>query len=95
VVIDNDDVKRIPILPAKADAPLIVDANAVLTGAVAFELLQTVAGRDAEVFELLRGINQREFAQHQTLELAGKATHKFATEQSLAVPIGETLDHRK
>jgi len=95
MVINYLNIFIMSIHPTETNPKLIVDANAVLTGAVPFELLQTVAGRDAEVFELLRGINQREFAQHQTLELAGKATHKFATEQSLAVPIGETLDHRK
>ena len=80
VVIDERDVKRVTILPAKADPPLIVNANAMLAGAITFELLQLITGRSAKVFELLGGVDQRELAKHHTLEIAGKATHKFAAE---------------
>jgi len=53
VIVDDLDVVGVPVLPAEADPPLIVDANAVLTGAVTLELLQSVARRDAEIVELL------------------------------------------
>jgi hypothetical protein len=80
VVIDERDVKRVTILPTKADPPLIVNANAMLAGAITFELLQSITGRNAKVFELLGGVDQCELAKHHTLEIARKATHKFAAE---------------
>ncbi len=37
--------------PSKAQAILVVDANAVLTGAAPLECLETIARRDAQVVE--------------------------------------------
>ena len=45
MIINNLDVSGFVIYPFKANAPLIVDANTVLPGPVAFELLQVVAWR--------------------------------------------------
>ena len=45
MVVDDLDIPRIPIAPYKTDAPSIVDANTVLTGAVGPESLKTIAGR--------------------------------------------------
>ena len=36
---DDLDLERVAVLPAKADSPLIVDADAVLPGPIAAELL--------------------------------------------------------
>jgi len=42
VIVHDLDIERIAMVPAKADAPLIVDPNAVLTGAIPDEFLQAV-----------------------------------------------------
>src|SRR5437867_4428451 len=49
--------------PPEADAPLLVDANAVGVGAVALELLQPVARRDSKVSEVVGGIQDQELAE--------------------------------
>jgi hypothetical protein len=95
VIVDDLDVGRIAVLPPEANAPLIVDANTVLAGTNPFELLQTVAGRDAKVLEPLGGIDDPELAQHQPLELHWEATDWLAREQTLGVPISEAVDHRE
>ena len=51
VVIDDLDVMRIAVVPAETDAPLVVDADAVLAIAVSFQCLQAVAGRYAQVVQ--------------------------------------------
>ena len=86
-------VDDLDVLPAEADAPLIVDANAVLAGPIAFEFLQAVAGRDAQILELLGGVHEAELAQHEALELRWEAADRLSLEQALGVPIGETVDH--
>jgi len=43
VVINDLDVVGVPVKPHKTHAPLIVDANAVLSSAVAAQSLQPVA----------------------------------------------------
>ena len=43
VVVDEDDVSGAAGTPGEADAPLVVDADAVLASAVAAKFLQPVA----------------------------------------------------
>jgi hypothetical protein len=56
VVINDRDVVRIAILPAEADPPSVIDADAVLPHSVALELLEAIAWRDATVIEGFGGI---------------------------------------
>jgi len=51
MVIGNFDRKSIAVFPAEAYAPLIVDADAPLAGAVAGKLLKPVVGRNTEKVE--------------------------------------------
>jgi len=51
MVVDDFNVKTVAVLPAETDAPLIVDPDAPLTGAVASELFEPVARWDAEEVE--------------------------------------------
>jgi hypothetical protein len=43
VIIDDFDVERTGLRPAKADSPLIVDPDAVLTGSSAFQGFESIA----------------------------------------------------
>jgi hypothetical protein len=56
VVIDNLNIGRAAIGPDKADAELIVDANAVLTHPFTFERLQPITRRRAQKIQCLGGI---------------------------------------
>ena len=49
-------------LPDKADAILIVDANAMLTGSVSLQSLQPVSGWEAQVAQIGRGLDLVELA---------------------------------
>jgi hypothetical protein len=44
MVVDDFDIERLPVLPAKTDTPLIVDSYAVLTCPITTEFLKTIAG---------------------------------------------------
>jgi len=52
MVIYNLDVVGISITPHEVDAPLIVDANAVLSFSVALERFQMITRRGREVAQL-------------------------------------------
>jgi hypothetical protein len=67
--VDDLDVVRVGSEPAEADAPLIVDPDAVLASPVAGEFLKAVRGRDAEVEEAGRGIKHDEFAKGNSLKV--------------------------
>lgn len=51
VVVHDLNVVGITVLPDEADAPLVIDANAVLAPAIALEGLKRVAGRGLQVFK--------------------------------------------
>jgi hypothetical protein len=51
VVIDDLDVERVSIRPAKANPPLVVDADAVLAFAASSERFQAVSWGHSQVFE--------------------------------------------
>jgi len=54
VIVDDFDVMRIAIAPAEADAPLAVDADAVLSFAIALQRFQPVARRRLQVDAVLQ-----------------------------------------
>jgi hypothetical protein len=93
-VIDHErHLVRIPLVPAKADAPLVVDANAMLSGAIAFQLLESVAGRHAQIVQCLCGVHDHQLAQHGTLKPARETTHRLAAKEPFRIPVPEALDH--
>jgi len=51
MIINDLNVEGVPILPGEAYSPLVIDADAVLPGAVAFQRLQPVAGRYPQILQ--------------------------------------------
>ena len=51
VIIGDFNVMCVAILPAEADAPLLVDADAVLPTTVSLERFQAIGGRYFQVFQ--------------------------------------------
>ena len=49
MVVNNLDQIGIPLAPVKADAPTVIDADAVLALPIPGQLLKTIAGRDPQV----------------------------------------------
>jgi hypothetical protein len=95
MIVNDLNLGGIANLPPKADAPSLVHANTVLSGAITPELLQSIARRHAEVVELLGRIHRHQFAQHRALEIRRIASDGLASEQSLGIAIGECVDHRE
>jgi hypothetical protein len=56
MIVDDLNVPGFAVAPHKTDPPLIVNANAALTLAVAVQSLQTIAGRHTQIVELLRRV---------------------------------------
>jgi hypothetical protein len=49
VIVHDFDIFRAGACPAKADAILIIDADAMLSHSLAFQSFQSIAGRDPEI----------------------------------------------
>lgn len=93
VIADDLNLVGVAVLPAKADAPLLVHANTVLATPLTPELLQSIARRHAQIAELLGRIHRHQLAQLRALKIRRIPPDGLASEQSLGVAIGEGVDH--
>jgi len=62
MIINNLNIFSESIRPAKADSPLIIDANTVLTGTIAPERLKVIAGRDSQILKTICDFELPEFS---------------------------------
>jgi hypothetical protein len=51
VIIDNFDIDRTSVRPAKADAKLVVDSYRMLSRSITTEGLQSISGRNLELIQ--------------------------------------------
>jgi hypothetical protein len=93
VIVHDLNVVGVAVPPAEANAPLIVDANAMVASAIAFELFEPIVRWHAEILELLGGVDEAQLAEHDPVKLGREPAHGFALEQTFGVAIAEALDH--
>ena len=93
MVIHNLDVLSIACFPVKANAPLIVNANTVLSRTIPRQLLQPVGGRRSQILQSHRAIEHAEFAERHLLNVGWKSLRPFAVEDFLGFFGLERSDH--
>lgn len=93
VVVDYLDVVGVSILPTEADAPLLVDTNAVLASSLAFQLLKAIARWDSEVVQPVRCVHHHKFSQHHAPQCRWKRSHGLSLKQPLSPFVSEALYH--
>ena len=93
MIIDDFNFICVAIVPHKANAVLIVDSDAVSPRPVSNQLLQSISGRNAEVVERSRRVENQQFAQGDALKPLWKPDAPRSIENSLRVVIGEASDH--
>jgi hypothetical protein len=93
VVVDDLDVEGIGGAPDEADAPLIVDADAVLASTSALERLEPIAGRNAQIGEGVGRIEDDEFPKRDALKAGGQTTRAATLKERFRVGVAEGSDH--
>jgi len=78
VIVDDLNVEGGVVIPAEADAPLVVDPDAPLAGAVAGKLFEPVAGRHAEEVEGCSAMELLQFALGDPLDILRQSRGKAA-----------------
>jgi hypothetical protein len=68
VIILDADFEGMAVLPSERDPELVVHANAVPLGLLAFQVLEPIAGRNHEVVEPSRRIQELELPLYDTPE---------------------------
>lgn len=93
MVIDDLDVPGFAVSPNEANAPLIVDANAVLPLPVAAQGFQAIAGRCPQIVESLCRIDCDELRACSLLDVRRQTANGVAHEDRRGAFVGEALDH--
>jgi hypothetical protein len=92
VVIHDLNVCWSSLGPSKANTPLIIDANTVLAGAVAFQFFQTIAGRGPQEFESFRCIELGHLSSGDFRDRA-ESLRASSFKEFLSLLANEALDH--
>jgi hypothetical protein len=92
MVVDDLDIVGIAALPAKADTPLIVDADTVLASSIAGKLLEPIGRRDPQVVHRFCRVQDQELAKRDPLD-PRELPRKSALKDPLGLATAEALDH--
>jgi hypothetical protein len=84
---------RIAVPPHEAQAPLIVDPNAMLPLAFAAQRLKTIPRRRCQVRQSNRPVQQEQFSSRHSLD-GTKAADILVSKQSLGLLATKTPDHK-
>jgi hypothetical protein len=93
MIVDDFDRVALPVLPFETDAPLIVDTNAVLSGAVPFKRFQAICGRNPQVSEVLGGVEHPQLPTSERLNLIWQAARQVAIPDAFGLLVRKGPDH--
>jgi hypothetical protein len=93
VVVHDLDVVRVTIAPGKADAPLVIDANTMLTAAIAAQRFEPVPRRGSRIPQFRGAIELPKFPPRDLFNCL-KAFAAPTVEQRLCLLAAKRLDHQ-
>jgi hypothetical protein len=94
MVVNQLHLIRILVLPPEAQAPLLIDADAVLTLPISLQRFELIGGRDHKVPKIDGRIEVFELLAHPLLNSPIHGFDEFAAENSLSFPALEGTNHR-
>jgi hypothetical protein len=94
VIIDNFNIIRIASSPSKANAPALVDTDAVLSLPIADKLLKMISGRNAQIIQRSGSIEDLQLAACVSLDLRWKLARELTAEDPLSFLVRKTFDHK-
>jgi hypothetical protein len=92
MVVDDFDFVRMSSAPYEADAPLIVDTNAVLPVSIPFQALEAVSWQRRQRSDLRSGIEDVQVSKRRALDCFEPAC-TFPAKQALGIRAAEWPDH--
>jgi hypothetical protein len=93
MVVHDFYVVNVSLLPNEADAPLIVDADAVLANSIAFESFQSVARGHSQIHEALSVVQHPQFPTGYPLHLAWQLPGPLPSPDLFRRTASEGSDH--
>lgn len=92
MIIHDLDVVRVPVLPDKANAVLIVDADRVLPGPIASEPLQPIARRNQQFSQIRCGVEDSQLLPGRLADGDREPTASAGLPERSGVAIGAVND---
>jgi hypothetical protein len=93
VVVGNLNIIGVTIVPSKANPPLIIDSNAVLTLAVSRQSFEPISWGRSEICEVSGIVNLRQLSVGNSHDIPGNTLYVSALPSSLRRGVSERLDH--
>src|SRR5260221_60844 len=93
MVIHNLNIAGIRTVPAKTDAPLVVDADTILAVPIAFQRFKPVARRHGHFADSHCSVKLQELAPGGPLNVWRKPSGHVPAENLLRLRAGEALNH--
>jgi len=93
MIVDDLNVPGFAIAPHKTDPPLIVNANAALTLAVAVQSLQTIAGGHTQIVELLRRVDRKQLRTSAPLNMRRQIADGVPSKDCCCAFIAKAFNH--
>jgi hypothetical protein len=93
MVVNDFDVIRMSSAPYEADAPLIVDTNAVLPLSIPFQALEAVSWERGQRSDLRSGIEDVQFAKRRAFDCFEPAC-TLPVKEALGIRAAEGPDHQ-
>jgi hypothetical protein len=94
MIVHDFYIMRIAGTPSEANAPLVIDPDAVLTGPVAFQGLKPIARRYAQEVQGGGSVDLQQLTMRNPLYVRRKAPTMLALKELLCLSGSEALDHR-
>jgi hypothetical protein len=95
MIVDNLNIMSVITHPPEANAPLIVDPDAYLAGALALEHFEPVSRWDLQILDRPRCIHLAQLSQGPILDLGRELPAQLALPDALCLPTIERQDHPK
>jgi hypothetical protein len=92
VVIDDLDIVRTGFTPSKTNSPLVVDPDAVLSRAIAFEQFQSVARRNFQIVKSPGDLKLSQFTSTDGRNIC-KSLDAITVSKGFSVAAPERSDH--
>lgn len=93
MIVHDFHIVRVALAPAKADAPLVVDPDAVLALAITFQRFQSVCRGNPQVFERRRAVEHAQLAARHILNIRRQASGLRSRPDQLGFLVGKASDH--
>lgn len=93
MIIYDFDLFRIILLPDKADSPLVINPQAMLSLASPFQGFQPIGRRKTQILQINRGVECVQSHERSLLNIGWELPHELAIEDFLRISIAKRANH--